>query len=79
MVFSQGQKYNLLQPRAQFHKACKHKNLLSTDKSSLKQKLVYQPKLHKVYIVAAGARHNKLAKQYFPEGIWTRVFSLHLL
>ncbi len=38
---------------AQFHKACKHKILLSTDKSCLAE-LGYQPTLHKVNIVSAG-------------------------
>ena len=40
--------------RAQFHKACKHKKLLSTRKSCL-AKTGNQPTFHKVHIVATGA------------------------
>ncbi len=39
--------------RAQFHKACKHKNLLSTEKYCL-AKTGYLPTLHEVNIVATG-------------------------
>ncbi len=40
--------------RAQFHKTCKHKILLSTDKLCLAE-TGYQQTFHKVYIVVTGA------------------------
>ena len=54
---------------AQFHKACKHTNLLSTEQFRLRE-TGYQPKIHKFYIVATGVclsicLTKKFAKQYF--------------
>ena len=63
--------YDLIQhtARAQFHKACKHRNLLSTEKYCLKE-TCYQPTLHWVYIGVTGAPLNfrlskEFVKQYF--------------
>ena len=50
--------------RAQFYKACKHNNLLSTQRYCLAES-GYQPKLHLACIVVAGARLNfSLAKTF---------------
>ena len=49
----------------QFHKVCKHKNLLSTEISGLPE-TSYQPTFHKVHIVSFGGQHTsqRLAKKY---------------
>ena len=49
----------------QFHKVCKHKNLLSTEISGLPE-TSYQPTFHKVHIVSFGGQHTSqhLAKKY---------------
>ena len=54
---------------AQFHKAYKHKNPLSTGKILL-SKTGYQPTFHEVHVGFTGATHiyclaKKLVQQYF--------------